>query len=195
MPTSFPKIRLKQVDLEELNDFVNGKIYGKVDKETGKGLSTNDFTDEDKQKLDQLITGTSTVTSSTINGNIKVDGNEMTVYTHPGSGTNPHGTTATDIGLGNVENKSSATIRSELTLANIENAIGTSISSISDKNYVFTQSSPATQWVIQHNLNKYCMVKIFDDSNNEVFADINYVDGNNLIIVFTRPISGKAYLN
>lgn len=42
--------------------------------------------------------------SSSTNGNIKINGTETTVYTHPGSGTNPHGTTKSDVGLGNVGN-------------------------------------------------------------------------------------------
>lgn len=42
--------------------------------------------------------------SSATNGNIKIDGVETTVYTHPGSGTNPHGTTKADVGLDNVGN-------------------------------------------------------------------------------------------
>lgn len=46
---------------------------------------------------------TKTEASST-NGNIKINGTETTVYTHPGSGTNPHGTTKSDVGLGNVGN-------------------------------------------------------------------------------------------
>ena len=41
---------------------------------------------------------------SNTNGNIKINGTETTVYTHPGSGTNPHGTTKSDVGLGNVGN-------------------------------------------------------------------------------------------
>ena len=43
------------------------------------------------------------VEKSTTNGNIKINGTETTVYTHP-SGTNPHGTTKNDVGLGNVDN-------------------------------------------------------------------------------------------
>jgi len=61
--------------------------------------------------------------SSEINGNIKINGIETKVYIHP-SGTNPHGTTKNDIGLENVENKSSASIRSELTKENVTNALG-----------------------------------------------------------------------
>ena len=45
------------------------------------------------------------VEKSSTNGNIKINGAETTVYTHP-SGTNPHGTTKSDVGLGNVDNTS-----------------------------------------------------------------------------------------
>ena len=41
------------------------------------------------------------VEASTTNGNIKINGTETNVYTHP-SGTNPHGTTKSDVGLGHV---------------------------------------------------------------------------------------------
>ena len=56
---------------------------------------------------------TKTEASST-NGNIKINGSETTVYTHPGSGTNPHGTTKSDVGLGNVGNfKAVSTVASQ----------------------------------------------------------------------------------
>ena len=60
---------------------------------------------------------------SKINGNLIIDEVETPVYIHP-DGTNPHGTTKDDIGLGNVENKSSDTIREEITKENITNALG-----------------------------------------------------------------------
>ena len=59
---------------------------------------------------------------SEINGNIKINDEEITIYTHP-TGTNPHGTTKRDLNLDNVENKSSSQIRSELTNENITDAI------------------------------------------------------------------------
>lgn len=43
------------------------------------------------------------ISASAINGNIKINGIETNVYTHP-TGTNPHGTTKSDVGLGNVPN-------------------------------------------------------------------------------------------
>ena len=48
--------------------------------------------------------GKSVVTASGENGKINVDGAPVTVYTHP-EGTNPHGTTKADVGLGNVANE------------------------------------------------------------------------------------------
>lgn len=45
-------------------------------------------------------------------------------YNHSTKTGNPHGTTKADLGLGNVENKSSATIRGELTKANVTTALG-----------------------------------------------------------------------
>lgn len=73
------------------------------------------------------------VAKSTQNGYIKIkqkggEFSETLVYTHPtvegGSATNPHGTTKADVGLGNVENKNSATIRGEITKENVTKALG-----------------------------------------------------------------------
>lgn len=48
-----------------------------------------------------------------------------TAYAHSQKTSgNPHGVTKSDVGLGNVENKSSETIRGELTKANVTNALG-----------------------------------------------------------------------
>lgn len=79
-------------------------VSDKVDKISGKGLSTNDFDNTYKSKVDGIANGATKVEVSTTNGNIKLNGVENVVYAHPGSGTNPHGTTKSDIGLGNVTN-------------------------------------------------------------------------------------------
>lgn len=82
------------------------------------------FTNALKTKLDGISTGANKVINSATNGNVTIDGVEATVYTHPGTGTNPHGMTKADIGLGNAENKTSATIRGEITSANVTAALG-----------------------------------------------------------------------
>lgn len=54
------------------------------------------------------------VEKSTTNGNILIDGVESNVYSHPGTGTNPHGTTKSDVGLENVGNfKAVSTVASQ----------------------------------------------------------------------------------
>jgi hypothetical protein len=69
---------------------------------------------DDKTKLNGIQGGATKVEASTTNGKIKINGTETTVYTHPGSGTNPHGTTKTDVGLGNVGNfKAVSTVASQ----------------------------------------------------------------------------------
>ena len=58
-------------------------MANKVDKVEGKGLSTNDFTDYYKAKLDLGVGDGAFVEKSSINGNILVNGEEITVYEHP----------------------------------------------------------------------------------------------------------------
>ena len=59
-----------------------------------KPTNVSDFTND---------SGFTKVEASTTNGKIKINGTETTVYTHP-TGTNPHGTTKSDVGLSNVGN-------------------------------------------------------------------------------------------
>lgn len=54
-----------------------------VQKEAGKGLSSNDYTTEEKNKLAGISEGANKTEKSTTNGNIKVDGVEMKVYELP----------------------------------------------------------------------------------------------------------------
>ena len=75
------------------------------------------------------------VEKSSTNGNIKINGTETTVYTHP-NGTNPHGTTKNDVGLGNVGNfKAVSTVAnqglSDTEKANARANIGAGASSFS----------------------------------------------------------------
>lgn len=108
-------------------------VGNKVDKVSGKGLSTNDYTTEEKNKLSGIATGAEVnvqsdwdVTDSTSNAFIKNKPTSMPASDVPAwakTDTKPT-YTKSDIGLGNVENKSSATIRGELTKENVTNALG-----------------------------------------------------------------------
>jgi hypothetical protein len=81
------------------------------------------FTTALKTKIDGIATGATKTVNSVTNGNVLINGVEQIVYTHP-TGTNPHGTTKADIGLSVVENKTSATIRSEITSSNVTTGLG-----------------------------------------------------------------------
>lgn len=119
-------------------------LSGKVDKVSGKGLSTNDLTSALKTNYDAAYTHSTSahartdatkVEKSSTNGNIVINGTETNVYTHP-SGTNPHGTTKSDVGLGNVGNfKAVSTVAnqglSDTEKANARSNIGAGSSSFS----------------------------------------------------------------
>jgi hypothetical protein len=64
-----------------------------------------------------------------------------------------------------------------------------------DLNYVHTQALPLSTWVITHNLNKKPSVRIEDLVGNDIIAQIDYVDNNQLVIIFAIPVAGTAYLN
>lgn len=68
---------------------------------------------------------------------------------HTVNKTNPHGVTKSQIGLGNVENKSSATIRSEITDANVAAALGFTPANQTDMTNVqdaITQLNSDKEW-------------------------------------------------
>ena len=61
---------------------------------------------------------------SALNQAIGTKANASDLTTHTGNTSNPHGVTKAQVGLGNVEDKSSATIRSEITKSNVTTALG-----------------------------------------------------------------------
>lgn len=82
---------------------VDDLIKNKVDSVEGMGLSKNNFSDEYKNLVD--------TTANDLSG-------------HTTNKENPHGVTAAQLGLSNVENKSSETIRSEITSEDVTSALG-----------------------------------------------------------------------
>lgn len=127
-------------------------VANKVDKIPGKQLSTNDYTTAEKDKLDKIAAGAEInvqadwyVTDTAADSYIKNKPTAMPssdvpawakvptkpVYgwaeiTDKPSTFNPvsHSHTKGQVGLGNVENKSGAVIRSELTKAEVVSALG-----------------------------------------------------------------------
>jgi hypothetical protein len=61
--------------------------------------------------------------------------------------------------------------------------------------YVFSQTTPATTWTINHNLNKFPNVDLVDVNGQLVEAEVDYVSANEVTVGFAIATAGTAYLN
>lgn len=61
--------------------------------------------------------------------------------------------------------------------------------------YIYEQGIASSEWVINHNLNKFPSVTVVDSADNEIIASVKYQDANTCIIEMSSPFKGKAYLN
>lgn len=66
---------------------------------------------------------------------------------------------------------------------------------VSDKTVVYQQATSNNTWKIKHDMDKYPAVTVVDTSGNVIIGDLTYTDNNNIMITFSSPISGTAYLN
>ena len=60
--------------------------------------------------------------------------------------------------------------------------------------FVFTQSSAATTWTINHNLGYIPSVELFDSGSQEIDADVSHPSVNTTIILLSVPTTGFARL-
>ena len=61
--------------------------------------------------------------------------------------------------------------------------------------YRHTQNTPLTTWTINHNLNFYPNVTVFNSAGNQVEGNITHIDETSLTITFSSNVSGKAHLS
>lgn len=61
--------------------------------------------------------------------------------------------------------------------------------------FTFTQSVPAANWTINHNLGRFPSIEVVDSSGNVVEGNIDYVNANTITASFTGGFAGLAYLN
>ena len=61
--------------------------------------------------------------------------------------------------------------------------------------FIHNQGVASDYWHITHNMDKYPSVTVVDSANNEIVAEVHYVDRNNLIVTMNGASKGKAYLN
>lgn len=65
----------------------------------------------------------------------------------------------------------------------------------SDKNFVYTQSAPASIWTINHPLGKKVSIAVTDTAGTVVEGRITINNGTQVIVEFNAPFSGEAILN
>ena len=70
-------------DNAEVIETLNSAIGNKVDKVSGKGLSSNDFTTALLNKLNGITENATKVVKSNTNGHLTINGEDVTVYAHP----------------------------------------------------------------------------------------------------------------
>jgi hypothetical protein len=61
--------------------------------------------------------------------------------------------------------------------------------------FVFTQASAAASWSVTHNLGGFPSVTLADPSGNVMIAGVQYINNNQVIVTFSTPVAGSAYLN
>lgn len=64
-----------------------------------------------------------------------------------------------------------------------------------DAHYNHAQNTPSSVWIINHYLNKYPSVNVFDSASDSVEGHIDFTNLNSLTITFSAAFSGAAYLN
>lgn len=69
------------------------------------------------------------------------------------------------------------------------------IGSFSSDSFDFTQGIPSATWTINHDLDKFPSVTVVNESKEVMIGNIQYVNNNTVIITFSAPFSGYAYLN
>ena len=65
----------------------------------------------------------------------------------------------------------------------------------SDKTFIFTQNAASNTWSVTHNLDKFPSVSVVDSAKSAVLGSVDYINKNELIITFSAPFSGYAYMN
>lgn len=85
-------------------------------------------------------------------------------------------------------------------IQNADNGIPFSMSSsvrpiLTSDTYIHNQNQASSVWEIHHTLNKWPSVTIVDSAKTVVVGDVQYITENYIILTFSHPFSGIAYLN
>ena len=209
---------------------MTAQLASKVEKVTGKGLSTEDYSTIEKSKLAGIETGankyvhpsthvpsviaqdtnnrfvtdadkavwngkaSTAIATTSVNGLMsstdksKLDGIAVSAnnYVHPGTGTNPHGTTKSDVGLGNLSNDAQVK-RTEMGansgVATLDaagvNAQAPKAHTHDDRYYTETEANAkfATKEEVSQSRNGDMLRSIYDEDNDGIVDNAALVNG------------------
>ena len=103
---------------------INDKLYICKDSESGTTSLPIAIIDNTLSLTSENAIQNKVVTEKFNSVEAKVNANETTISSHKNDQNNPHCVTKSQLNLGNVEDKSSETIRSEITKENVTTALG-----------------------------------------------------------------------
>lgn len=63
---------------------------------------------------------------------------------------------------------------------------------VADQMYYEQDFVNSAQWTVHHNLGQYPNVSILDTGGEEVFADVQHVDINTVVVTWPAPFTGKV---
>lgn len=66
---------------------------------------------------------------------------------------------------------------------------------VADASYEFTQTTPVSEWVINHNLGRHVATDVYSTGGVQVFAEVINVTLNQTVVRFDSPQSGYAIIN
>lgn len=64
-----------------------------------------------------------------------------------------------------------------------------------DSSHVHNQSVPSAEWTVDHNLGKWPSVSVVDSANDLVEGEVKYINPNRVILNFSAPFTGRAFIN
>lgn len=195
-PVTFPPDLHNHNDLYYTKLEVVGMNTLKVDYVEGKGLSSNDFDNDMKDKLlstvDESVYLRDALITHQMTSSIHVSGFDRDEITKISSKADK---VYVDTNLANKVAISTFNGHASNTSVHITQDEKDYFSTNLDKTLTHTQVIPSVEWVIPHNLNKYPDVLIIDNFNEIIIGKIMYDDTNTLHITFTNEINGIAILN
>lgn len=77
----------------------------------------------------------------------------------------------------------------------VELPVGDKIHTEVIETFEYIQSVPSALWEIEHNMNKFPSVSITLEDGIEVYGLKIYNSKNKITLSFSKPITGKAFLN